>query len=274
MQQTLQADDTLELSLANDLREMSVVAAEIDEFCTAQQLATEIAYAANLAIEELLTNSTSHGYDDDEPHRIEIILRREPDDLVIVIVDASAPFDPSRVPGPDVAAPLADRDPGGAGAPSRPSGHGWNRVPASAGLQHCNLDEEHHAPGLKPPGGAWGNAGHRAVLSLLATIRDSCSNYLQMTGPECSRSLRTCRIVCDALAIIGSCSHWLRVLTAPDHLPLLDRHGPGRRPLLNAGASSRPRAWYRGQPIRRLRSLWPSDSPMSILRLPRSGSGP
>ena len=90
MQQTVLADDTLELSLANDLREMSVVAAEIDEFCTAQHLATEIAYAANLAIEELLTNSISHGYDDDEPHRIEIMLRREPDDLVIVIVDDSA----------------------------------------------------------------------------------------------------------------------------------------------------------------------------------------
>ena len=115
MQQTVLADDTLELSLANDLREMSVVAAEIDEFCTAQHLATEIAYAANLAIEELLTNSISHGYDDDEPHRIEIILRREPDDLVIVIVDDSAPFDPSRKPDPDVAAPLADRDPGGLG---------------------------------------------------------------------------------------------------------------------------------------------------------------
>ena len=115
MQQTVLADDTLELSLANDLREMSVVAAEIDDFCTAQHLATEIAYAANLAIEELLTNSISHGYDDDEPHRIEIILRREPDDLVIVIVDDSAPFDPSRAPGPDVAAPLADRDPGGLG---------------------------------------------------------------------------------------------------------------------------------------------------------------
>ena len=164
MQQTVLGDDTLEFSLANDLREMSVVAAEIDDFCTAQQLATEIAYAANLAIEELLTNSISHGYDDDEPHRIEIILRREPDDLVIVIVDDSAPFYPSRAPGPDVAAPLADRDPGGLGAPARPSGHGWNRVPASAGLQHCNLDEEHHSPGLKPLGGAWGNAGHRAVL--------------------------------------------------------------------------------------------------------------
>ena len=115
MQQTVLADDTLELSLANDLREMSVVAAEIDEFCTAQHLATEIAYAANLAIEELLTNSISHGYDDDEPHRIEIILRREPDDLVIVIVDDSAPFDPSRAPDPDVAASLADRDSGGLG---------------------------------------------------------------------------------------------------------------------------------------------------------------
>ena len=35
-----------------------------------------------------------------------------------------------------------------------------------------------------------------------------------MTGTECSRSLRTCRIVCDVLAIIGFFSHWLRMLTA------------------------------------------------------------
>ena len=163
MQQTVLADDTLELSLANDLREMSVVAAEIDEFCTAQHLATEIAYAANLAIEELLTNSISHGYDDDEPHRIEIILRREPDDLVIVIVDDSAPFDPSQeARSRRHGAPLQPR-PRGVGAPSCPSGHGWNRVPASAGLQHCNLDEEHPSPRLKPLDGASGNANHRAV---------------------------------------------------------------------------------------------------------------
>lgn len=107
--------DVIEISLANDLREIARVAALIDEFCAARGVAMEVAYAVNLAIDELLTNTVSYGYDDDEPHRIEIVLRLENGALVVVIVDDSAPFDPTETPDPDTEAPLEEREVGGLG---------------------------------------------------------------------------------------------------------------------------------------------------------------
>ena len=108
-------DDVLEIALANELREIVAAAAKIDAFCEEQELASEIAYAVNLSIDEILTNTISYGYDDDEPHRIEIIVRLEADSLVVVIVDDSAPFDLSATPETDVEATLEDREVGGLG---------------------------------------------------------------------------------------------------------------------------------------------------------------
>ncbi len=86
-------EDALEISLVNDLREIAVVAAQIDEFCAQRNYAPQIGYAVNLSIEEILTNRISFGYDDDETHRIEVIVRVEGEELVVVLVDNSAPFD-------------------------------------------------------------------------------------------------------------------------------------------------------------------------------------
>ncbi len=86
-------EDALEISLVNDLREIANVAGQIDEFCAERNFAPQIGHAVNLSIEEILTNRISFGYDDDEQHRIEIIVRVEESQLVVAIVDNSAPFD-------------------------------------------------------------------------------------------------------------------------------------------------------------------------------------
>ena len=108
-------DNVLEIALANELREIVAAAGKIDAFCEGQELAPETAYAVNLSIDEILTNTISYGYDDDEPHRIEIIVRLEADSLVVVIVDDSAPFDLSATPEADIEATLEDREVGGLG---------------------------------------------------------------------------------------------------------------------------------------------------------------
>lgn len=100
---------SLEISLVNDLREIAGVAAKIDDFCTARDLGPQVAYAVNLSIDEILTATISHGYDDDETHRIEIILRAEADALLVVIVDNSSTFDVSEAPEFDAGADLDDR---------------------------------------------------------------------------------------------------------------------------------------------------------------------
>ena len=65
----------VEISLVNDLPEIAGVAARIDEFCEGRSLPPQCAYAVNLAIDELLTDAITSGYGDDDPHRVESVLR-------------------------------------------------------------------------------------------------------------------------------------------------------------------------------------------------------
>lgn len=109
------ADATIEIALTNDLREIAGVAARIDGFCADREIAPEVAYAVNLALEELLSNTISYGYEDGEPHRIEIILRLEGGMLVIAIVDDGKAFDPTKAPEPGLPASLEDDELGGIG---------------------------------------------------------------------------------------------------------------------------------------------------------------
>ena len=108
-------ENALEISLANDLGEIAGAAGKVDDFCESNDLSPEIAYAVNLSVDEILTNTISYGYDDDEAHRIEMSVRLEADALVVVIVDDSRPFDPTATPDPDIEASLEERDVGGLG---------------------------------------------------------------------------------------------------------------------------------------------------------------
>ncbi len=108
--------ETVQIALENDLRKIARVASRIEEFCSAHGIAQETAFAVNLAIDELLTNTISYGYDDDdEAHRIEVILRLEGETLVVAIVDDSAPFDPTEMREPDLDAPMDGRETDGLG---------------------------------------------------------------------------------------------------------------------------------------------------------------
>ena len=107
--------ERLEISLDNDLRELAGVASEIDRFCEARNLEPQVAYAVNLSVDEILTNTISYGYDDDETHRIELVVRMEDGALIVVIVDDSAAFDVTAETQPELDAPLSERDPGGLG---------------------------------------------------------------------------------------------------------------------------------------------------------------
>ena len=101
MSEPIPINRTLEISLANDLREIAGVAARIDGFCEDRSLPAQTAYAVNLAIDELLTNTIANGYGDDDPHRVEIVLREEADALVVIIVDDGVAFDPTKAQTPD-----------------------------------------------------------------------------------------------------------------------------------------------------------------------------
>ena len=108
-------EETLEVSLSNELREIAGVAAQIDGFCAAHELTPGVSYALNLSIDEILTNTISYGYEDDGPHRIEVIVSLEEDALAVVIVDDSMPFDLGLAPERDLDLSLEDTALGGLG---------------------------------------------------------------------------------------------------------------------------------------------------------------
>lgn len=66
------------------------------------------------AVDEAATNIISHGYRGD-PGWLDVAIALEDDRFVVTLEDAAPPFDPTRVPEPDLAvAPMA-RSPGGMG---------------------------------------------------------------------------------------------------------------------------------------------------------------
>ena len=109
-------EDRVEISIASDVHEIADVAARVDEFCEGRGIGLKTAYAVNVSIDEVLTNTISYGYDDDGPHRIDIAVRKEADRVVVVIEDDGREFDPSGPPPEvDFDASLEDRALGGLG---------------------------------------------------------------------------------------------------------------------------------------------------------------
>ena len=109
------AADALDLSLINDLREIVVAAERIDAFCSARGLSPDVSFEINLAVDELVTNTISYGYDDEGEHRIDLSLRLEGGTLVVEITDDGRAFDPLQAPEPDLGASLEERAVGGLG---------------------------------------------------------------------------------------------------------------------------------------------------------------
>ncbi len=107
--------DTLEFSVANDLRGISSAAARIDAFCVAHDLAHSISFDVTLAVDELVINTIGYGYDDDGEHRIDLALRIEGSTLSVEIADDGRALDPLQTPEPDLSAAPEEGAKGGLG---------------------------------------------------------------------------------------------------------------------------------------------------------------
>jgi serine/threonine-protein kinase RsbW len=109
------SNERLHLRIANDLAELSRVAESVDEFCVRQDIPPGCAFKLNIALEELLTNTISYGYGDEERHEITVDLAREGETIVTEISDDARPFDPLKAPPPDLDSAIEDRRIGGLG---------------------------------------------------------------------------------------------------------------------------------------------------------------
>lgn len=103
------------LRMRNDFAELSTVADATTKFLEGNGAGPEVVFAANLAIEELVTNIIKYGYDDKDAHEIVIGLALRDGALHIEISDDGHEFNPFDQPEPDTTLPAEEREIGGLG---------------------------------------------------------------------------------------------------------------------------------------------------------------
>jgi serine/threonine-protein kinase RsbW len=109
----------LTLTLRNDLAELERVADAVDAFGKSHNLPATALFDLHLALDEVLTNVVSYGYDDDGEHEIVVRLgmpvRHGSQLIEVEVEDDGRPFNPLDAPPPDVHASVEQRRIGGLG---------------------------------------------------------------------------------------------------------------------------------------------------------------
>jgi len=101
--------NTLSISFANDMQELTHVIQVVNVFLEPRGLASKLIYAVNLILEEILINIIKYGYDDDGTHEIEVRIEVEEDEVALAVVDDGKEFNPLTIPGPDRSKSVMDR---------------------------------------------------------------------------------------------------------------------------------------------------------------------
>ncbi|MBC7907357.1 MAG: ATP-binding protein [Rhodospirillaceae bacterium] len=106
----------LEVTIGNDLDELTRLAMLVDDFVEKNGLPERISFNLNLCLDELITNIVSYGYDDNHRHEIHVRFSLEDGELICQIVDDAKQYDPfTEAPEPDLDAGVDDRPIGGLG---------------------------------------------------------------------------------------------------------------------------------------------------------------
>ena len=102
-------------SFVNQKEALEQAMEESDIFLEEHEASQKLAYYVRLAFEELVTNIIKYGYDDKEPHTIEVMLElAQP--AVMTITDDGHPFNPlTDAPKPTLEGEVEDRPIGGLG---------------------------------------------------------------------------------------------------------------------------------------------------------------
>jgi sigma-B regulation protein RsbU (phosphoserine phosphatase) len=105
----------LSLVVKNDLSEIPRVIEQFGTFANEVKLPEAFGNAINLVFDELLANTISYGYQDDDEHLIEILLDYSSDRMVLTLSDDGSPFNPLSLTTPDTTSSLEQRQIGGLG---------------------------------------------------------------------------------------------------------------------------------------------------------------
>lgn len=105
----------MEIILKNRPEEKRKLLAALESFVCAHQLPPAAGRAADLALEEHLTNVMEYAYDDRREHEIRVRLDVNGAHLVVEVEDDGRAFDPTQAPEADTSLPLDQRPIGGLG---------------------------------------------------------------------------------------------------------------------------------------------------------------
>jgi len=108
-------DNRISITLKNQLSEIERLSQVLDEFGRLHDLPIRDLRAMNLALDEILTNVISYGYDDHHEHRITVRLSLAHGELIAEVEDDARPFNPLEFPAADTEKPIAERPIGGLG---------------------------------------------------------------------------------------------------------------------------------------------------------------
>ena len=106
---------TEETTIANRRDDLARVTRIVEDLAATHHLARDVVADVNVALDEVLTNILTYGYDDDEIHEIRVRLSLDQEVIEVEVEDDGRPYDPTALAPPDLSAPLRDRPVGGLG---------------------------------------------------------------------------------------------------------------------------------------------------------------
>ena len=105
----------VQVALTNQPPEKRKALTVLEQFARDHQLPEKVLQAADLALEEHLTNVMKYGFDDSQVHEIRVRLELVGGQFQIEVEDDGKPFNPLEHPKPDLSVPLEQRPLGGLG---------------------------------------------------------------------------------------------------------------------------------------------------------------
>jgi len=107
--------ETVSISVKNNVSELKKINHILEVFVKSNNLSSQVLFALNLSIEEILTNIITYGFEDSSEHFILLRMEKEDGLINIRIEDDGKPFNPLDCDEPDLDKPLEDREMGGLG---------------------------------------------------------------------------------------------------------------------------------------------------------------
>jgi sigma-B regulation protein RsbU (phosphoserine phosphatase) len=107
--------DGFGIKIKNRPADIQRIVSRFSDFCEKHTIAESVRRQVSLVFDELLNNTISYAYKDEEVHDIEIGVELSRDRLTIRISDDGIPFNPFGLQDPDTSLSLEDREVGGLG---------------------------------------------------------------------------------------------------------------------------------------------------------------